>query len=85
MSDSFELSIVLPASPARVYAAWLSSDEHAAMTGASARGSAGGSADIEPHVGGTHSAWDGYITGITLELEPDRRIVQTWRTIEFPA
>jgi uncharacterized protein YndB with AHSA1/START domain len=80
MSDSFEISITLPASPARVYAAWLSSDEHAAMTGASA----GGSADIDPRVGGAYSAWDGYITGTTLELEIDRRIVQAWRTTEFP-
>jgi uncharacterized protein YndB with AHSA1/START domain len=81
MSDSFEISTVLPAPPARVYAAWLSSAEHAAMTG----GSAGGSADIDPRVGGAYSAWDGYITGTTLELEPDRRIAQTWRTVEFPA
>jgi uncharacterized protein YndB with AHSA1/START domain len=81
MSDSFEISTVLPAPPARVYAAWLSGAEHAAMTG----GSAGGSADIDPRVGGAYSAWDGYITGTTLELEPDRRIVQAWRTVEFPA
>jgi len=77
MSDSFEVSTVLPAPPARVYAAWLSSDEHTAMTGASA--------EIDPLIGGAHSAWDGYITGTTLELEPDRRIVQAWRTVEFPA
>ena len=81
MSDSFELSTVLPALPARVYAAWLSSAEHAAMTGASARGSA----DIDPRVGGAYSTWDGYITGTTLELEPHHRIVQAWRTVEFPA
>ena len=81
MSDSFELSTVLPAPPARVYAAWLSSDEHTAMTGASA----GGGAKIDPCIRGVHSAWDGYITGTTLELEPERRIVQAWRTVEFPA
>ena len=80
MSDSFEISTLLPAPPARVYAAWLSGAEHAAMTG----GSAGGRAEIDPRVGGAHSAWDGYITGTTLELEPDRRIVQAWRTAEFP-
>ncbi|HZY42176.1 MAG TPA: SRPBCC domain-containing protein, partial [Anaerolineae bacterium] len=43
------------------------------------------SAQIDPRVGGAHSAWDGYITGTTLELETDRRIVQSWRTSEFPA
>ena len=36
------------------------------------------------HVGGKFKAWDGYIFGSTLELEPDQRIVQAWRTSEFP-
>ena len=30
------------------------------------------------------SAWDGYIFGTTLELTPNQRIVQAWRTSEFP-
>jgi uncharacterized protein YndB with AHSA1/START domain len=30
------------------------------------------------------TAWDGYISGVILELEPYERIVQTWRTTEFP-
>ncbi len=77
MTDSFEISTVLPASAQRVYKAWLNSDEHGAMTG--------GTAQIDPVVGGKFSAWDGYITGTTLELEPNRRIVQSWRTAEFPA
>ena len=33
---------------------------------------------------GKFKAWDGYIFGSTLELEPDQRIVQAWRTSEFP-
>jgi activator of HSP90 ATPase len=45
------------------------------MTGSPAQASA--------QVGGSFSAWDGYITGKNLELETDRRIVQAWRTIEF--
>jgi activator of HSP90 ATPase len=77
MTDSFEISIVLAAPAQRVYQAWLSSDEHSAMTG--------GATKIDPSVGGTFNAWDGYITGTTLELEPYRRIVQSWRTVEFPA
>ena len=76
MPDSFEISTVLAASAQRVYNVWLSSNEHGAMTG--------GAAQIDPTVGGRFSAWDGYITGATLELEPYRRIVQSWRTIEFP-
>lgn len=74
--DSFRISEVLPASPELVYATWLSSLGHAEMTGAGAR--------VVPGVGGKFSAWDGYIWGITLELEPNARIVQSWRTLEFP-
>lgn len=77
MTDSFEISTVLAASAQRVYEAWLSSDEHGVMTG--------GAAHIDPTIGGKFSAWDGYITGTTLELEPYRCIVQSWRTVEFPA
>ena len=36
------------------------------------------------NIGGTFSAWDGYISGSTLELVPNQRIVQAWRTSEFP-
>ena len=35
-------------------------------------------------VGGKFSAWDGYIFGTTLELTKNQRIVQAWRTSEFP-
>ncbi|MFN8597963.1 MAG: SRPBCC domain-containing protein [Anaerolineae bacterium] len=76
MSEAFEISTALPADPARIYAAWLDSAQHSAMTG--------GAAEIDPRVEGTYSAWDGYITGVTLELEPNHRIVQSWRTVEFP-
>lgn len=45
------------------------------MTGSPAQASA--------RVGESFSAWDGYIFGRNLELEPGRRIVQAWRTTEF--
>jgi len=76
MLEKIELSTLLPAGPERIYRAWLDSAEHTAFTG--------GAAIIEPQVGGAFSAWDGYIQGVTLLLEPYRRIVQTWRTTEFP-
>jgi len=75
MGYDFEVSDTIPATAHDVYAAWMSSEGHSAMTGADAQ--------VDPRVGGTHSAWDGYITGRTVALEPDRRIVQTWRTSEF--
>jgi uncharacterized protein YndB with AHSA1/START domain len=77
-TESIGLSVRIPAKPADVFAAWLDSVAHGAMTG-------GGRAKIDPRVGGARMAWDGYIRGETLELEPGRRIVQSWRTSEFPA
>ncbi len=77
MLDSIQISTVMPASPERIYKAWLSSKEHSAFTG--------GKATVDPKVGGRHTAWDDYIEGVTLELVPYRRIVQSWRSTEFPA
>ena len=75
MTYDYNLTCELPASPEAVYGAWLDSGAHSAMTGAPAL--------IVPAVGREYSAWDGYIQGRTLELVPDRRIVQSWRTSEF--
>jgi activator of HSP90 ATPase len=76
MSEELELSTVLPASPQRVYEAWLDSKAHADFTGSSAK--------IDPQTGGDYSAWDGYIWGKTLYQEPYRLIRQSWRTSDFP-
>jgi uncharacterized protein YndB with AHSA1/START domain len=74
--DEIEMTTTLPAPPEAVYRAWLDSSEHAAFVGAQA--------EIEAIVGGKFSMWDGYITGRNLSLDPPRRIVQAWRTTEFP-
>ncbi len=76
MLDAIQLSTVIPASPEQVYRAWLDPGEHTAFTG--------GSATCEPWIGGRYTAWGGYIEGKTLALEPGRRIVQSWRTSDFP-
>jgi uncharacterized protein YndB with AHSA1/START domain len=76
-TESLELSWTLPVSPGDVYRAWLDSKAHGQFTG--------GPAQVAPGVGGQFTAWDGYIQGTTLELESDRRIVQSWRTREFPS
>jgi activator of HSP90 ATPase len=77
MTYDFKLSCALAATAQAVYDAWLDSGAHGAMTG--------GAAKIAKRVGGAYSAWDGYITGKTLELVPAKRIVQSWRTSEFAA
>jgi len=74
--ESIRLSAFIPVPPDRLYAAWLNDAEHTKMTG--------GKATIVPVAGGKHTAWDGYISGTNLLLEPGKRIVQTWRTQDFP-
>jgi len=44
----------------------------------------GSPAKVTGRVGGKFTAWDGYIFGKTLELEKPHRILQAWRTSEFP-
>lgn len=74
MKNGFKLTVTIPATPAEIYKAWLTGKGHSSMTGSAATVR-----------GKRFTAWDGYITGRTLELEPERRIVQAWRTSEFPA
>jgi uncharacterized protein YndB with AHSA1/START domain len=76
MLESLKLSTFLPASPERVFRAWLDSQEHTYFTGSPAQ--------VDPGIGGRFNAWDGYIQGITLEAEPFHRILQSWRTADFP-
>ena len=77
MPDSFQVEMLVAAEPQRVFSAWLDPKEHAMFTG-------GGEAVVEPWNGGRFIAWDGYIHGILLGVDPPVRIVQTWRTSEFP-
>lgn len=75
MNTKFKLTTFISASPSEIYKAWLDGDQHAAMTGAPATGKA--------EVGVEYSAWDGYIFGRNLELVPEEKIIQSWRTSEF--
>ncbi len=74
MSETIETSRIIPASPERIFNAWLSAEEHGKMSN--------GGATYEPD--GRFTASDGYIAGKTLEAVPNRRFVQAWRTTEFP-
>ena len=78
MAFSFTVSAVIPASPEAIYDAWLDGKQHALMTG-------GGPASASKRVGGSFTAWDGYISGRNLELKPGKRILQSWRSTEFAA
>jgi uncharacterized protein YndB with AHSA1/START domain len=75
MSYDFTLTALIRATPQAIYNAWLDSRGHTEMTG--------GEAEMSAEVGGSFTAWDGYISGKNLELVPDSRIVQSWRTTQF--
>ena len=77
MTDSFKLSVFIPGFSANQnYNAWLDSAEHSAFTGSPAQ------VDLQGE--SRFTAWDGYISGRTLEVKPYQRILQSWRTTEFP-
>ena len=62
---------ILNCSPDEAYKAWMDSKRHGEMIG--------GSAKIDPKIGGSFNIWDGAVKGKTLELDPRKhRIVQEW-------
>ena len=72
---TIELSAEFPVSIATLYSAWLDSDQHEAMTG--------GEASVSDREGDSFTAWDEYITGKNIELIPNTKIRQAWRTTDF--
>ncbi len=75
MAEGTEVTRIIQAPARRIYEAWLDPEEHALMTGAATSGGANGH----------YTAWDGYIEGRIVKAEPYARIVQRWRTGDFPA
>ncbi len=63
-------------SPSDIFRALMDTREHSAFTG--------GKAEIDARVGGVFHSYNGFIHGTTIELIPDARIVQSWRTQHFP-
>ncbi len=72
---SFRTFANFETSVSNIFNAWLSSEGHSNMTG--------GEAKVSKTVGDTFEAWDGYISGKNLEIVHNKRIVQSWRTMEF--
>ena len=64
------------AKPIEVYEALIDAKKHAQFTGSKATSDA--------KAGGRFTSWDGYISGTNLKLKPGRRIVQEWKTTEWP-
>lgn len=76
MSQPIVQTVTFRASPHDVYEALMDSKKHAAFTG--------GKASISRRVGGKIAAYDDYIAGKNLELVPDKKIVQSWRAVDWP-
>ena len=68
--------VTFKASPAVLYEALLSGKEFTAISGAPA--------EISREVGGPWSAFWGLILGRNVELVPNQRIVQAWRSKDWP-
>ena len=71
----FTLKIRIEATAKDIYTTWLNSEGHTKMTG--------GEAIVSDEIGDSFTAWDGYIEGRNIKLEPYKRILQSWRTSEF--
>jgi activator of HSP90 ATPase len=76
MSESITVKFSIHAPAKAIYDAWLNGPEHSAMTGAKATASR--------LIGGAFTAWDGDIQGKNLLLLENKKIVQSWRSSEFP-
>ena len=73
---SIRQSVTFHASPHTIYEMLMDSRKHAKFTGAKA--------SISRKVGGKFTVFDGGLQGTHLELVPDKKIVQTWRSNDWP-
>jgi activator of HSP90 ATPase len=71
-----EQKVFFKASPNDVYDALLDPKKHAGFTDSPATTSA--------KKGANFTAWDGYISGKNLELVKGKKIIQEWKTTEWP-
>ncbi len=72
MSKPIHQEVVFQASPRRVYEALTDAKHFSAFSG-------GAPAEISREAGGPFSCFGGQITGRTIELVPNQRVVQAWR------
>lgn len=76
-SVELRVSSVIPASPNRIFGAWMDERQHSAIAGTRIR--------IDPWIGGRVHGWDGAVFASHLRLETGRRIALAFRTREFPS
>ena len=67
-----EQEIVIKTTPHEIYEAFMDSKIHSKFTE--------GKVKISREIGGSFSVFEGDLTGKNVELIPDKKIVQTWRS-----
>jgi activator of HSP90 ATPase len=77
MSQTIRQTATFKASPHEVYEILMDAKKHTEFTG--------GDAKISRKVGGKFTIYGGDIEGTNLALEPDKKIVQSWRYSDWPA
>jgi activator of HSP90 ATPase len=77
MPKNLVLSATFAAPPERLFDMYLDAREHAAFTGQPVT--------VEPRAGAAFSAFSGALSGKILHVEPKRLVVQTWRSVKWPA
>ncbi len=70
-TKTIEQTVIIKASAHDIYEALMDSGKHSQFTGSPA--------NISREIGGSFTAYDGALSGTTLELVPDAKIVQSWR------
>jgi activator of HSP90 ATPase len=76
MPTAIHKEVDFKASPQRIYEALLDAKQFSAFSGAPA--------EIDRNPGGAFSCFGGVITGRSVELVPNKRIVQAWRVKMWP-
>ena len=69
-------TVFIDATPEEIYDALIDAKKHRDVTGSKATS--------QQRVGGKFTAWDGYISGKHLFLERGKKVVQEWKTTEWP-
>lgn len=75
-TKNIEHEVYIRANPKEVYNALINSKKHSKFTSAPAK--------IGSRPGSAFTCYGNYISGFTLELDPNRRIVQAWRSQGWP-
>jgi activator of HSP90 ATPase len=75
-AEAIHQEVTFTAAPSRIYEALLDDTQFAKMTG-------GMTTHIDRSPGGAFALFDNHITGRNVELKPNARIVQAWRSEDW--